>query len=225
MPLTGRWRGEKTFCGTVGAGKCILSEKTRRAPELHSGLKLFRVWPRGCSVLRRSCCVLTRRRRRGLILGGGDVIRDALREGRRQDGKHEKALTQAWQGRGTGDGQGQRGSVRTANARREKGGNGAHDGQIRMMKRGRAVRKLRVERRIKNGLRMLTQAAVSPQRRRIISASSGKQIPVPRQDADSDARGSCARSARWRPSGDRCIHGRACRTRLLFCRCGGDSRS
>ena len=90
---------------------------------------------------------------------------------------------------------------------------------------GRAVRKLRVERRIKNGLRMLTQAAVSPQRRRTISASSGKRIPVPRPDAGSDARGSCARSARWRPSGDRCIHGRACRTRLLFCRCGGDSRS
>ncbi len=121
-------------------------------------------------------------------------------------------------------GQGQRDSVRTANARRERGGKGAHDGQIRMMKRG-----VRCENSVsseeKNGLRMLTQAAVSPQRRRTISASSGKQIPVPRQDAGSDARGSCARSARWRPSGDRCIHGRACRARLLFCRCGGDSRS
>lgn len=138
---------------------------------------------------------------------------EAFRQGKRADaGMRER-------------GQGQRDSVRTANARRERGGKGAYDGQSRMMKRGRAVRKLRVERRIKNGLRMLTQAAVSPQRRRTISASSGKRIPVPRPDAGSDARGSCARSARWRPSGDRCIHGRACRTRLLFCRCGGDSRS
>ena len=78
---------------------------------------------------------------------------------------------------------------------------------------------------IKNGLRQHAQAAEVPQRRRTISVSSGKQIPVPRQDEGSDARGSCVRSARWRLSDDRCIRGRACRARLLFCRCGGDSRS
>ena len=137
MPLTGRWRGEKTFCGTVGAGKCILSEKTRRAPELHSGLKLFRVWSRGCSALRRSCCVRMRRRRRGLIIkrtvfaehhsrrsGGRATARgEASRQGQLADAGMREMGART------------RGSVRTANARRKKAET-AHDGQSRMMKRG-----------------------------------------------------------------------------------------
>lgn len=149
----------------------------------------------------------------------GDIIRDAVGEWRRQGQLADAGMREM--GARTRDSEERKGGQCPPGKRRKRRARRAepHD------EAGCAVRKLRVERRIKNGLRMLTQAAVSPQRRCTISASSGKQIPVPRQDAGSDARGSCARSAQWRPSDDRCIHGRACRTRLLFCRCGGDSRS
>ena len=205
----------------------FLSEEARRAPELQSGLRLFRVGPRGCSALRRSCCVQTRPqtpshapRRAAFVMtsfetqwGNDDGKRGRIQAkaacGRRDEGKGTRTT------RLGENGECPPGKRRKRRTRRAE----PHD------ESGRAVRKLRVERRIKNGLRMLTQAAVSPQRRRTISASSGKQIPVPRQDAGSDARGSCARSARWRLSDDRCIRGRACRARLLFCRCGGDWRS